>query len=151
MRGIPFPILAAVLITAVFPPAARSLEYRTVESAAVLYDTPSLKGAKLFVIHRDTPVEIIVDDTLEAWAKVRDSAGTLAWIEKRNLGVRRTLIVKAERAVILKSPTDTAPLSFEAERNVSLDYLETVPGGWIKVRHRDGQEGYVRVAEVWGF
>jgi SH3-like domain-containing protein len=150
MRGIPFPILAALLITAVFPLPVRSLEYRTVESATVLYDTPSLKGAKLFVIRRDTPVEVI-DDNLEAWAKVRDSAGTLAWIEKRSLGKRRTLIVKAERAVILKSPANTAPLSFEAERNVSLDYLETVPGGWIKVRHRDGQEGYVRMAEVWGF
>ena len=150
MRGSSFPILLASLILASLPPPARSIEYRTVESATVLYDTPSLKGAKLFVIRRDTPVELI-HDTLEGWAKVRDSAGTLAWIEKKDLGTRRTLIVKAERAAVLKSPADTASLAFEAERNVSLNYLETVPGGWIKVRHRDGQEGYVRTAEVWGF
>jgi SH3-like domain-containing protein len=150
MRRLPFPILLAVLIMAALPLPARSIEYRTVESAAVLYDTPSLKGAKLFVIRRDTPVEIVVDNLVD-WAKIRDAAGTLAWIEKRNLGTRRTLIVKVERAAILRSPSATAPLSFEAERDVSLDYLEIVPGGWIKVRHRDGQEGYARAAEVWGF
>jgi SH3-like domain-containing protein len=150
MRALPFPILVAALTMAGLPPPARAVDYRTVESATVLYDTPSLKGARLFVIRRGTPVEIVVDN-LEGWAKVRDSAGTLAWIEKKDLGIRRTLVVKAERAAILRSPADTAPLSFEAERNVSLNYLETVPGGWIKVRHRDGQEGYVRAAEVWGF
>jgi SH3-like domain-containing protein len=150
MRAQPFPILIALSILAGLSLPARALEYRTVESATVLYDTPSLKGARLFVIHRDTPVEVI-DDNLEGWTKVRDAAGTLAWIEKRNLGERRTLIVKVERAVVLKNPANTAPLSFEAERNVSLDYLETVPGGWIKVRHRDGQEGYARASEVWGF
>ena len=36
------------------------------------------------------------------------------------------------------------------EKNVSLDYLEAAPGGWIKVRHRDGQSGYVRANQVWG-
>lgn len=150
MRGLPFSILLALLIAAGLPSPVRALEYRTVESATVLYDTPSQKGTKLFVIRRDTPVEVVADN-LAGWAKVRDSAGTLAWIEKKDLSNRRTLIVKTERAVILRNPVDTAPLSFEAERNVSLNYLETVPGGWIKVRHRDGQEGYVRTAEVWGF
>ena len=150
MRELPFPILFALLITTGLPLSARAAEYRTVESATVLYDTPSQKGAKLFVIRSDTPVEIVADN-LEGWTKVRDSTGAFAWIEKKDLNARRTLVVKAERAVILRSPVDTAPLSFEAERNVSLNYLGTVPGGWIKVRHRDGQEGYVRAAEVWGF
>jgi SH3-like domain-containing protein len=149
MRSLSVPILLVSSILASLSPPARAIEYRTVESATVLYDTPSLTGTKLFVIRRDTPVEVIVDR--ESLVKVRDSEGTLAWIEKKDLSARRMLIVKAERAAILKSPADTAPLAFEAERNVSLDYLETVPGGWIKVRHRDGQEGYVRAAEVWGF
>jgi SH3-like domain-containing protein len=128
---------------------AQAIEYRTVEAATVLYDTPSLKGAKLFVIHRDTPVEVVV--SLEGWVKVRDAEGGMAWIEKKELSERRTVIVRAERADILRNNAEGAPLSFEAEQNVSLDYLETVPGGWIKVRHRDGQEGFVRAGDVWGF
>ena len=115
----------------------------------MLYDTPSLKGARLFVIRRDTPVEVVV--SLEGWMKVRDADGALAWIEKKSLSSRRTVIVKAEQAAVLQKPEEGAPTSFRAEQNVSLDYLETLPGGWIRVRHADGETGYTRASEVWGF
>ena len=89
--------------------------------------------------------------SLEGWAKVRDAEGSLAWIERKHLATRRTVIVRAERADILKKSEEGAPLAFAAEKNVSLDYLETLPGGWVKVRHRDGQEGFVRAGQIWGF
>jgi SH3-like domain-containing protein len=129
---------------------APAIEYWTVESAAILYDTPNAKtGTKLFVIRRDTPVEAVVSQG--GWVKVRDAEGSLAWIEKKELGTRRTLIVKTDGATALQKPEEGAPVSFEAERNVSLNYLETLPGGWIKVKHRDGQEGFIRAGQVWGF
>ena len=128
--------------------SAQAVEYRTVETATVLYDAPSQRGIKQFVIRRDTPVEVVV--SLEGWAKVRDSEGTLAWIERKFLAERRSLIVTASRAEIRQANNESSPLVFEAEKNVSLDYLETAPGGWIKVRHRDGQSGYVRANQVWG-
>lgn len=128
--------------------SAQAVEYRTVETATVLYDAPSQRGIKQFVIRRDTPVEVVV--SLEGWAKVRDSEGTLAWIERKFLAERRSLIVTASRAEIRQANNESSPLVFEAEKNVSLDYLEAAPGGWIKVRHRDGQSGYVRANQVWG-
>ena len=127
---------------------ASALDYRSVDVASVLYDTPSQRGAKLFVIKRDTPVEVVVG--LEGWAKIRDAEGGLAWIERKNLSERRSVIVRAERAEIRQKAEEAAPLVFEAEKNVSLEYLETLPGGWIKVRHRDGQMGFVRAGQVWG-
>ena len=143
------PILALFAFLAGLCLPAQAIEYRTVESATVLYDTPSAKGVKLFVIRRDTPVEIVV--SLDNWVKVRDAEGSLAWIEKKYLATRRTVIVKAERAAIQQKPEEAAPLLLEAERNVSLEYLTALPGGWIKVRHADGQEGFVRAGQVWGF
>ena len=128
--------------------SAQAIEYRTVETATVLYDAPSQRGIKQFVIRRDTPVEIVV--SLDGWAKIRDSEGTLAWIERKFLAERRSLIVTASRAEIRQANNESSPLVFEAEKNVSLDYLEAAPGGWIKVRHRDGQSGYVRANQVWG-
>ncbi len=128
---------------------AAAIEYRTVDSPAILYDAPSQRGIKQFVIHRDTPVEIVV--SLEGWAKVRDAEGSLAWIERKHLATRRTVIVRADQADVLKKSEEGAPLAFAAEKNVSLEYLETLPGGWIKVRHRDGQEGFVRAGQIWGF
>ena len=128
--------------------SAQAIEYRTVETTTVLYDAPSQRGIKQFVIRRDPPVEIVV--SLDGWAKIRDSEGTLAWIERKFLAERRSLIVTASRAEIRQANNESSPLVFEAEKNVSLDYLETAPGGWIKVRHRDGQSGYVRANQVWG-
>ena len=139
-------LLTSLLIGATFP--AWAIEYRTVNAAAILYDAPSLQGAKLFVIRRETPVEVVVN--LEGWVKVRDAEGGLAWIEKKYLADRRTIIVKAERADILAKAEEGAPLVFAAGKDVSLGYLETVPGGWVKVRHKDGQVGFVRAGQIWG-
>lgn len=140
--------LLALLLAAGLALPVLAVEFRTVEVPAVLYDAPSQKGSKLFVIKRNTPVEAVV--SLEGWIKVRDSEGGLAWIEKKNLSDRRSLIVTADRAEVRQSPGDAATLVFEAEKSVSLDYVETLPGGWVKVRHRDGQSGFVRANQVWG-
>ena len=125
-----------------------AIEYRTVDAATVLYDAPSQRGAKLFVIRRVAPVELVVN--LEGWCKVRDADGALAWIERKFLADRRSLVVTAERAEVRQQPDAASPLVFEAEKRVALDYLESVSGGWVKVRHRDGQTGYVRANQVWG-
>jgi SH3-like domain-containing protein len=140
-------LLALLFATGVALPAL-AVEFRTVEMPAVLYDAPSQKGSKLFVIKRNTPVELVV--SLEGWVKVRDAEGGLAWIEKKALSDRRSVIVTANRAEVRQVSEDAAAVVFEAEKNVSLDYVETAPGGWVKVRHRDGQSGFVRANQVWG-
>jgi len=127
---------------------ALAIEYRSVDQPAVLYDAPSQRGGKLFVIRRGTPVELVV--SLEGWSKVRDAEGGMAWIEARYLVKRRMVIVTAARAQIRQSAEDSAPLAFEAEKNVALVHVETVPGGWVKVRHRDGDTGFVRANQIWG-
>ena len=136
-------LLAAGLALPVF-----AIEYRTVETATVLYDAPSQKGSKLFVIKRDTPVEIVV--TLEGWSKVRDAEGGLSWIERKFLTERRSVLVTADRAEVRQKADENSSLLFEAEKNVSLDFLEAAPGGWVKVHHRDGATGFVRANQIWG-
>lgn len=141
-------MLPLLLLASGFPLAAGAGDFRTVATATVLYDTPSQRGSKVFVIRRDTPVEVVV--SLEGWSKVRDAEGGLAWIEKSKLGEKRSVIVTAGRAEIRERAEEGAPLAFEAEKNVSLEFLEMAPGGWIRVRHRDGLAGFVRANQVWG-
>ena len=141
-------LLPLLVIAAGFATSASAIEYRTVDTATVLYDAPSQKGSKLFVVKRDTPVEVVV--SLEGWSKVRDAEGGLSWIEKKFLNDRRSVIVTTDRAEIRQKTDEASPLVFEAEKSVSLEYLESAPGGWIKVRHRDGQAGFVRANQVWG-
>lgn len=140
--------LLPLLLAAGFALPVCAIDYRTVDAATVLYDAPSQRGSKLFVVKRDTPVELVVN--LEGWSKVRDAEGGLAWIERKYLAERRSVIVTADRAEVRQKAEDGSSLVFEAEKSVALEYLEALPGGWVKVRHRDGQSGFVRANQIWG-
>ena len=39
---------------------------------------------------------------------------------------------------------------FEAYKQVLLEMVEPPADGWVKVRHRDGQQGFIRTTHVWG-
>ncbi|BCB25388.1 hypothetical protein SKTS_02740 [Sulfurimicrobium lacus] len=140
---------AILLLAALFPLASWALEYRSIAAdRTVMYDAPSLHGKKLYLASRFYPVEVIVD--LESFAKVRDVAGDLAWVEKKNLSAKHTVLVNVPLADVRKTPDANAALAFQAERSVVLEVIENAAGGWIKVRHADGAVGYVRVSQVWG-
>ncbi len=146
--------LATSALTSADPLAATDFR-STVEAATVLYDAPSTKAKPLFVLSRETPLEIIVP--VAGWSKVRDAGGTIGWVEKKALADKRTLVVRVPIAEIRASPDDRAPLVFQAEHNVLLEMAEqaasaaaTASPGWVKVRHRDGQTGYVRITQVFG-
>jgi SH3-like domain-containing protein len=118
------------------------------DNAAIMYDAPSLKAGKIFVASRHLPVEAIVK--VEGWVKVRDSGGSLAWVEEKALSNKRYVIVTAPQAEAYQAADINSPLLFEAQQNVVMEWLEPAVNGWIKVRHRDGQSGYVRTHQVWG-
>jgi SH3-like domain-containing protein len=140
-------VAAIVLIGAAG--SALALDFRSVDvPAAILYDSPSQQGKKLYLIRAQTPVEVIL--RLEGMAKIRDAEGTLAWIEARNLGERRTLVVTAPRAEIRQADRPDAPVLAELDKWVVVDFVEPAAPGWAKVRHRDGATGYVRATQVWG-
>jgi SH3-like domain-containing protein len=129
--------------------AARALDYRSVGAErAILYDAPSVQAKRLFVVGQYYPVEIIVN--LDQWAKVRDSAGDLAWVEKKHLSDARMVVVTVARADVRQAADRNAPLVFQAERDVALELVERGSTGWLKVRHRDGQTGFVLATQVWG-
>jgi SH3-like domain-containing protein len=130
-------------------PLAGAAEYRTIgDQPAVLYDAPSAKADRLFVASRYYPLEVLVK--LDQWTKVRDVNGEVAWVENRALGDRRTALVIVPLADVRATPSLQAPIVFEAYKQVLLEVLEPPAAEWVKVRHRDGQQGYIRVAHVWG-
>jgi SH3-like domain-containing protein len=141
---------AGVIILGAFvASSAGALEFRSVsDNAAILYDAPSLKGKKLYVVGRGYPVEVVV--MVEGWVKVRDAAGELSWVESKLLTDKRTVMVKVALAQVHESADERAAIVFQAQQNVLLDLVEVVAGGWLRVRHRDGQGGFVRATQVWG-
>jgi SH3-like domain-containing protein len=143
-----FPAIALLLCFAGAAGNVLALDYRSVSEPAVLYDAPSQKAKPLFVIAPGTPVEVIV--SLDAWVKVRDMKGDLAWIERRLLADKQTLQVRPEGAQVRGDASDVAKVVFEAEADVVIELVEAGPAGWAKVRHRDGPQGYVKTSQVWG-
>lgn len=132
--------------------ASWAADFRSVEpasgEAAILYDAPSSKAKKLYLIRRYTPVEVVV--SLEAWVKVRDREGGLSWIAKNELAERRTVQVTADTAQVRQSADANAPVAFSAAKGVALELVQVGPPGWAQVKHRDGTSGYVRDNQVWG-
>jgi SH3-like domain-containing protein len=129
--------------------AVQAADFRSVGvAAAVLFDSPSAKGKKLFVAPRGMPLEVL--SVVNNWVKVRDSAGDVLWIERAELANQRT-VVAMSTAMVRSSPQDSATIVFQAERGVLLDLSEPAPAsGWAKVKHRDGSLGFVKATEVWG-
>lgn len=141
-------VRAIFLLGALCAGPASALEFRAVAAeAAVLYDAPSAKSAKLYVVNRGYPLEVIV--TVEGWIKVRDANGGLAWIEAKQLTDKRTVMVKVPVAQVRQKPDDNAPVAFQAQQSVLLELIEA-SGGWLQVRHRDGGTGYIKAQQVWG-
>ena len=140
---------AAALLAGLLTLPALGAEFRAIgERAAILYDAPSLKADRIFVASRGHPFEVLVK--LDQWTKVRDSGGEVAWVENRMLGERHNAMVSVAVADVRAAPDAKSALVFEAYKQVILEVLEPPSDGWVKVRHRDGQQGYARVAHLWG-
>jgi SH3-like domain-containing protein len=129
---------------------AVAAEYQSVgNDPGILYDAPTMRGTRTAIAPRGMPVEVIV--TEGDWVRVRDSQGSLAWMEKKALVAKRTVVATDPGAVdVHASPDDGSPVVFRVDHGVLLDLVAPPAGGWVNVRHRDGQSGFVRVKSVWG-
>ena len=144
-----FPRLIAGLTMMLAAAASQAFDFKTVGAAPViLYDAPSSKGGKLFVVPRGAPLEVVL--AYGDWLKVRDVNGELAWTEAKGLTGKRNVIVRGANLKIRNSPDDAATAAFSADKGVLLEVLDTAAGGWLKVRHKDGATGYVKNADIWG-
>ena len=140
-------LAALALALAALP--AWGAEFRALgDRPAILYDAPSTRADRLFVASRLYPFEVLVK--LDQWTKVRDANGEVAWVENAALGSRATVLVTVPLADVRQAASVQSPLVFEAYKSVLLDLVRPAAGGWVEVRHRDGQQGFIRAAHVWG-
>lgn len=129
--------------------SAWGAEFRSVNvNGAILYDGPSFKATRIYLVNKQYPLEMI--SRSGEWVKVRDANGDFAWIAANALSEKRTVLVTAAVADIREAPQDTAEVVFRAEKSVILEPAEPPSSMWVKVRHRDGQSGYVRLDQIWG-
>ena len=146
-----------VLLALVLPVVAGASDFRaTSDPATILYDAPSSRAKPMYVYGRDVPVETLV--SVEGWTKVRDASGTIGWMQSTALANKRMVVVRTPGADVRAAADDASPVVFRADRDVLLEIAEpaaspvaTSTPGWVRVRHRDGQAGYVRLTQIFGF
>lgn len=124
--------------------------YRSVgREDAVLFDAPSDKAKKLYQAPRGMPVEVL--SVLQAWVKVRDMQGDVAWVNRDDLADRRTVIA-TDVIPLYKEPSAEAGEWFQVAHGVVFDLQEERPVSerFVRVHHADGQTGFVDMNQVWG-
>lgn len=142
-------LLAGLALLCAAAGAAHAVEFRSVgANPVIMYDAPSERGRKVFVVPRGTPLEVVL--TYGEWTKVRDAGGDLLWVPSKELTTRRMLVVRNAGTRVRAAADENAPVVFTADRSVLLEMAEPVTAGWVKVRHRDGLVGFARAADVWG-
>jgi SH3-like domain-containing protein len=126
-----------------------AFDFKSVGAApAVLFDAPSQRGKKVYIAPRGMPVEVVL--SYGEWSKVRDASGGLAWLETKALVATRNVVVRLANAKIRNAAEDGALIVFSADKNVVLELVEPASSGWAKIKHRDGEIGYVKAVELWG-
>ena len=137
-----------VLLVCGLAAPAWALQFRSTARPAVLYDAPSQQAGKVTVAGAGVPFEIFVET--DAWVKVRDANGRLAWLEKATLGNARNVMVNVPEARVYTQNTTTSETRFRASRGVLLSARGTPQAGWLEVQHAEGLSGWIRQHEVWG-
>ena len=138
-----------VLLLSLNAHVGAALEYLSLaDNAVIMYNAPSIKADKLYVASRHLPVEAVV--RVEGWIKVRDSSGTLSWVEQKAISGKRFVVVIEQQAQVYQAADINSTLLFWAQKDVVFEWLENSSNGWVKVRHRNGQSGYVKTNQIWG-
>ncbi|AZN36660.1 SH3 domain-containing protein [Iodobacter ciconiae] len=140
--------LSVIAALALLVNAAFALEYRSIaRHGVVLSEAPADEAKKLFLMSKGIPLELLAEQG--DWARVRDRAGSLAWLRKKDLSTRHTVQVLRE-AIIYKVADAKSAILYRAGKDLLLDLQENTRTGWLKVKHRDGVSGFIRIEEVWG-
>lgn len=128
---------------------AHALEFRSIkETGTVFYEAPASNARKLFVVSRDYPVEVL--SIQKEWARVRDATGSIAWVSGDALSTQAMLLVTVPETGVRETANEQARIVFRVAKDTVMQKLEPPRAGWVKVKHREGSEGYLRISDIWG-
>jgi len=84
------------------------------------------------------------------WYQVRDFEGDTGWIYRKLLKKIPSVIVKSARVNVREGPGTSFRILFQAEKGVSFKLLKRKKK-WFKVKHADGDVGWLHKNLVWGY
>ena len=102
----------------------------------------------LWVYHvRNLPLQVVAET--EDWRRVCDPDGQIAWVHRRTVAERRTVLVEqAEGLMLRKRPDDAAAASATVVSHALAD-LDVCKDGWCRVRV-GRSSGWASANRLWG-
>jgi SH3-like domain-containing protein len=145
MRTIPYLLLfGCLLLTA--EAAAQSQRMAVASEVANIRSGPSAKSLVLWQVERYYPMLVL--EKKGAWYRFKDIDGHQGWIHKSLLDTTATVIVRVRRANLRSGPGTENAIVFDAEKGTPFKVLERKKA-WLKVRHVDGDSGWIFKSLVW--
>jgi SH3-like domain-containing protein len=101
----------------------------------------------LWSVGKYFPVDIV--KTSGDWREIRDFEGDVGWMHHSLLKEVPSVIVKGSLVNVREGPGKDTKVLFQAETGVSFK-VEEKKDKWLRVRHADGDTGWIHESLVWG-
>jgi len=141
-------ILYAVLIFLLGAGTASARRLSVASPKANVRSGPGLNHEILWSVGKYYPVDIVKKSG--NWYKIRDFEGDIGWMHRSLLKKIPAVIVKGALVNVRSGPGMKYRVLFQAEKGVSFKLLKKKKN-WLKVRHADGDIGWIHKSLVWGY
>jgi SH3-like domain-containing protein len=107
---------------------------------------PGTNYKVLWQVERYTPIKVI--NKSGKWYKFKDFEGDTGWIYKKLVGNISTVITTKTNCNVRSGPSTKNTIVFTAEKGIPFKVIKR-KGNWIKVKHSDGDTGWIYKSLVW--
>ena len=139
-------ILLLIVVFAFHPEDGFAERMAVTASVANIRSGPGTNNVIIWKIEKDHPFEII--EKKGEWYHFWDFEKDEGWIHKSLVGKVKTVITKKEKCNIRSGPGTKYEILFRVEKGIPFRVLKR-QGVWIKIRHADGDQGWIHNTLVW--
>ncbi|WDN87359.1 hypothetical protein BuS5_00327 [Desulfosarcina sp. BuS5] len=139
-------ILLMIVFFAFHPEDIFAERLAVTDSIANIRSGPGTNNVIIWKVEKDHPLEII--EKKGNWYHFRDFEKDEGWIHKSLVGKVKTVITKKDNCNIRTGPGTKYKIIFTVEKGIPFRLLKR-QGEWIKIRHADGDQGWIYNGLVW--
>ncbi|MCW7754738.1 SH3 domain-containing protein [Desulfobotulus sp. H1] len=122
-------------------------ERLTVERPTVnVRSGPGTQHSVLWQAEANYPLEVL--EKRDGWVRFRDFEGYEGWVSANLTGTTPSVVVKNSKANVRSGPGTSHSIVFTVEKGVPFRVLGR-QGEWVRIRHADGDEGWIHRNLVW--
>ncbi len=141
----PYTTILAILLI-LFTGTAFAERFSVSSDTANIRSGPGTNHDILWKVEKYHPIFLLKKTGV--WYHFRDFEGDEGWIHKSLVNKTSTVITKSATANIRSGPGTKNKILFTVEKGIPFKVLKR-KGKWIRIRHADGDTGWIHKSLVW--